>query len=64
MEQIRCDMYSDHNMNGEIIDNYLRLEVVNYDCDYEPIESEIYLDTESINNLIHQLQSVLQILNK
>ena len=64
MEQIRCDMYTDNNMNGEIIDGRLRLDIINYNCEYEPIESEIYLNIASTNKLIHQLQLALQYLDK
>lgn len=64
MEQIRCDIYTDHNINGEIVDGCLRLNIINYDYAYEPIDSEIYLSVASINNLIHQLQLALQILDE
>lgn len=64
MEQIRCSVYENHNMNGEIVDGYLKLDIINYDSEMESIYSEIYLSVEEVNNLIYQLESTLQILNK
>lgn len=59
MVYLRCDFYTDHYMESEIDEGYLKLLVYNSTEDDDSIANEIYLSKESVVDLVTQLLNQL-----